>query len=143
MVNSTAGTDHATASHRVVSTSTKDTRVSPRPTMAASLTLICPLVIGRCVVRLTCLSKSRSAMSLMVQPALRIRNVPSTKTTSRCQPGKPSPATHNAASVGQTSTSQPAGRLKRIRSRYSAILERGAGLAACVGVEVVMGKLSR
>ena len=117
MVNSTAGTDQATASQRVVSTSANATKVSTSPTSAASFTLICPLVMGRCVVRLTCLSKSRSAMSLMVQPALRISTVPATNTSSKCQPGKPSAATHSAASVGHTNTSQPAGRFQRMRSR--------------------------
>ena len=56
-------------------------------------------------------------MSLMQQPALRIRKVPSTNTTSKCQPGNPSEANHSEASVGQTSTNHPAGRLKRIKSR--------------------------
>ncbi|MOA09548.1 hypothetical protein D3C78_1293870 [compost metagenome] len=117
MVNSTAGTDQATASQRVVSTRPRDTSASTTPTATASLTETWPEVMGRCVVRLTCLSKSRSAMSLMQQPALRISTVPSTNTSSRCQPGKPSAATHSAASVGQTSTSQPAGRFQRMRSR--------------------------
>jgi hypothetical protein len=126
MVNSTAGTDQATASQRVVSTSASATSASTTPTITASLTETWPDVMGRCVVRFTCLSKSRSAMSLMQQPALRISTVPSTNTASRCQPGKPSAATHSAASVGQTSTSQPAGRFQRIRSRYSASRERGA-----------------
>jgi hypothetical protein len=48
---------------------------------------------------------------------LRIRMVPSTNTASRCQPGKPSAAIHSALSVGHSSSSQPAGRSQRIRSR--------------------------
>ena len=50
---------------------------------------------------------------------LRIRIVPPTNTASRCQPGKPSAAIHNALRVGHSSSSQPAGRFQRIRSRYS------------------------
>ena len=125
-MNSTAGTDHATASQRVVSTSASEINASTAPSIEASNTDTWPLVMGRALVRFTCLSKSRSAMSLMQQPALRISTVPSTKTISRCQPGKPSAATHSATSVGQTSTSQPAGRLKRTRSRYRDRRERGA-----------------
>ena len=63
----------------------------------------------------------------MVQPALRIRTVPRPNPSNKCQPGKPSAATHSAVSVGKINTSQPAGRLKRIKSKYSASRERGAG----------------
>src|SRR5256885_458358 len=59
MVNSTAGTDQATASQRVVSTRPSETRARAAPSRAASLTETCPEVMGRCVVRLTWRSKSR------------------------------------------------------------------------------------
>ena len=62
-----------------------------------------PVTTGAVSVRFTCLSKSRSATSLTAQPALRIRKVPSTNTASRCQPGKPPAAIHNADSVGHSS----------------------------------------
>lgn len=138
MVNSTAGTDQATASQRVVSTRPSDSKVKTTPTIAASNTEILPVVMGRCAVRLTCRSNLRSAMSLMQQPALRIKKVPSTNTSTRCQPGKPPDAAHNATKVGQTKTSQPAGRLKRIKSRYSARRsdrERGGWAAADMGAK--------
>jgi hypothetical protein len=103
----------------VVSTSPKAASASTAPSASASRTETAPLVTGRCAVRLTWRSNSRSATSLMQQPALRIRMVPSVNTASRCQPGKPSAAIHSADSVGHSSSSQPAGRFQRIRSRYS------------------------
>jgi len=117
MVTPKAPNDHAMVGRLVVSTSRKDTSVSTSPTISASFTEMRPLVIGRSAVRLTCLSKSRSATSLTVQPALRISTVPSVNTTSRCQPGKPRAASHSAARVGHSSSSQPWGRFQRIRSR--------------------------
>ena len=102
----------------VVSTRPNDTMASAAPRPRASLTDTCPVVTGRCAVRLTCLSKSRSATSFTQQPALRMRMVPSTNTMSRCQPGKPSAAIHSALSVGHRHTNQPAGRSQRMRSRY-------------------------
>ena len=110
----------------VVSTRPKATSASTAPTASASFTLMSPLVTGRCAVRLTWRSNSRSATSLMQQPAERIRMVPRVNTITRCQPGKPSAASHSALSDGHSSSSQPAGRLKRIRSRYSDSLLRGA-----------------
>jgi len=53
----------------------------------------------------------------MQQPALRIKNVPSVNTASKCQPGKPLAATHSADSVGHSSSSQPAGRFQRINCK--------------------------
>ena len=101
----------------VVSARPKATSASTAPTASASFTLILPLVIGRCAVRLTWRSKLRSATSLMQQPAERISTVPSVKTMNKCQPGQPPAASHSAPIVGQYSTSQPAGRSQRIRSR--------------------------
>ena len=112
-----AANDQAMAAALVVSTSANATSASTAPSTSASATEIAPRVTGRCAVRLTCRSNSRSATSLTQQPALRIRMVPSVKTASRCQPGKPWAAIHNALSVGHSSSSQPAGRFQRIRSR--------------------------
>jgi len=101
----------------VVSTRPKASKASTAPTASASFTPTAPRVTGRWAVRLTWRSKSRSATSLAQQPALRMRMVPTTNTASRCQPGKPSAAIHSALSVGHSSSSQPAGRFQRIRSR--------------------------
>jgi hypothetical protein len=54
---------------------------------------------------------------LTQQPALRIKIVPRVNTATKCQPGNPSAATHNAAKDGQSSSNQPAGRFQRIKSR--------------------------
>ena len=94
-----------------------DTLTGTAPSPRASPTPTAPLVTGRAAVRLTCRSKSRSATSLAVQPALRMRKVPATKTVSRCQPGKPPAAIHRADSVGQSRSKVPAGRSQRMRSR--------------------------
>ena len=116
-VMASAANDSRIVGGLVVSTRPNASSASMAPNVSAALTDSAPLVTGRCAVRLTCLSNSRSATSLMQQPALRIRIVPSVNTASRCQPGKPSQAIHSAASVGHSSSSQPAGRFQRIRSR--------------------------
>ncbi|MCE3272691.1 MAG: hypothetical protein K0S57_3088 [Ramlibacter sp.] len=117
MAIASAANDHAMAAALVVSTSKNASNASTAPSTSASRTDTAPVVTGRCDVRLTCLSNSRSATSLMQHPALRIRMVPSVKTASRCQPGKPPAAIHSAASDGHSSSSQPAGRSQRTRSR--------------------------
>jgi len=89
-----------------------------------------PLVTGRCAVRRTCRSNSRSATSLLQQPALRIKMVPSTNTASKCQPGQPPAASHSADRLGQSSSNQPAGRFQRIRSKYSPMRLGASGAAA-------------
>jgi hypothetical protein len=101
----------------VLSTSRKARKASSAPNCKAWRTLSAPLVTGRPAVRLTWRSNSRSATSLMQQPAERISTVPAVNTASRCQPGKPSAASHSAVSVGHSSSSQPAGRSQRIRFR--------------------------
>ena len=53
----------------------------------------------------------------MQHPALRIKNVPSVNTITKCQPGKPCDANHSADSVGHSSNNQPAGRFQRINCR--------------------------
>src|SRR5690625_5326759 len=78
-----------------------------------------PVAMGRSRVRLTCPSTLRSAKSLITQPAERITNTPSTKITNRCQLGKPSAASHNAHSVGQSNKKVPMGRFKRVRRKYT------------------------
>src|SRR5436305_2097181 len=65
-----ATNDHATAAALVVSTSAKASNASTAPSTSASFTDTAPLVTGRCAVRFTCLSNSRSATSLTQQPAL-------------------------------------------------------------------------
>ena len=112
-----AAKDMAMVSVLVLSTSPKASSASTAPTANASRTDSLPLVTGRCAVRRTWRSKSRSATSLMQHPALRISTVPSVKTSSRCQPGKPPAANHKALSVGHSKSNQPAGRFQRIRSR--------------------------
>ena len=114
----------------VVSTRPKAARASAAPSVSAAFTDTAPVVTGRCAVRLTWRSKSRSATSLMQQPAERISTVPAVKTASRCQPGQPSAAIHSAASVGHNSSSQPAGRSQRMSCRYSASREGCMGLGA-------------
>jgi hypothetical protein len=101
----------------VLSTSAKAAAASKAPSIKASIGDSAPLVTGRCAVRLTWRSKSRSATSLMQQPALRISTVPKLNTSSKCQPGKPSAAIHSALSVGHSSSNQPAGRSQRISCR--------------------------
>ncbi len=65
---------------------------------------------GRSRVRLTCGSMSRSAKSLMTQPAARMRTTPNTKTINTSCCGLPPLATHNAQSAGQSSSHVPMGR---------------------------------
>ena len=117
MVTASAPKDMAMVCQLVVSTRAKATKASAAPTASDSLTEMRPLVTGRCAVRSTWRSKSRSATSLTAQPALRMSTVPSVKTTSRCQPGKPPAASHSAIQVGHSSRSQPWGRFQRMRSR--------------------------
>ena len=116
-----AANDQAMVSGRKVRTKPNATNASTAPSSKASFTPIRPLVTGRSAVRLTCLSKSRSATSFKQHPALRMRMVPSVKTISKCQPGKPPDATHKADSVGHNNKSQPAGRFQRMRSKYKLI----------------------
>jgi hypothetical protein len=76
---------------------------------------IAPLAIGRPAVRVTRRSKSRSAMSLMVQPAPRITTAPMAKRISSLRLG-PSPG--GAASAmdhqpGKSSSQLPIGRSSR------------------------------
>ena len=116
-VTASAANDQAMVTALVLSTRPKASKASTAPSHSASLTETAPLVTGRWAVRLTCRSKSRSATSLMQQPALRIKIVPSVNTVSKCQPGKPCEASHSADKVGQSSNSQPAGRFQRISAR--------------------------
>ena len=110
-------TNTVTVAWSVVSTKANALKANNAPALSACFTDKAPEVTGRWAVRLTCLSNSRSATSLTQQPALRIRKVPNTNTPSKCQPGKPPLANHKALRVGHSSSSQPAGRLKRIKSR--------------------------
>src|SRR5262245_30719333 len=126
MLTASAAKLQAMVGALVVSTRPKASSASTAPSASASFVPSAPLVTGRWAVRLTCLSKSRSATSLTAQPALRMRKVPSTNTASRCQPGKPPAAIHKAARLGHSSRYVPAGRSQRIRLRYSASREGGA-----------------
>mmetsp|Transcript_33908 Transcript_33908/g.79383 ORF Transcript_33908/g.79383 Transcript_33908/m.79383 type:complete len:402 (+) Transcript_33908:1753-2958(+) len=126
----------------VVSTRPKASSASAAPSSRASLADTAPVVTGRWAVRLTWRSKSRSATSLTQQPAERISTVPSVNTASRCQPGKPSAAIHSADSVGQSSSSQPAGRSQRMSCRYRLNREGWAGPGAA-GAAKVMRRFSR
>ncbi len=114
-----ATTAATTASHLVSalsgSTSAKATSASTAATASASHAAILPAVSGRSLVRLTCLSKSRSAQSLMAQPAERIRKVPATKIQNSPHAGGPPAAIHMAHSVGHSSSSVPIGLSMRTR----------------------------
>ena len=122
----------APSSRLVVSTSAKAASASTAPSTSASRTDTAPLVTGRCAVRLTWRSKSRSATSLTQQPALRIRIVPSTNTASRCQPGKPSAAIHSAP-TRRPQQQQPAGRAGSSGSGRGRAQPRAGRPAAQVG----------
>jgi hypothetical protein len=76
-----------------------------------------PLVSGRSAVRLTCRSKSRSAKSLIAQPAERISTVPIVKIATSDHSGFPSDASHSATSVGQSRSRLPIGLSRRIRRK--------------------------
>lgn len=93
----------------------KATSASTAATASASQGAIRPAVSGRSLVRLTCLSKSRSAQSLIAQPAERIRTVPTTKIATSAGGGCPSAAIHMAHSVGHSSSSVPIGLSMRTR----------------------------
>src|ERR1035437_7850770 len=118
-VIASAANDQAMVVTLVVNTSINASNASSAPSASASWTDTAPVVTGRAAVRLTWRSNSRSATSLKQQPALRIKIVPKVNTATKCQPGKPPAAIHNALNVGQSSSSQPAGRFQRIRSRYN------------------------
>ena len=85
---------------------TKSTPASVRDTR--------PVARGRSAVRVTCGSKSRSAMSLTTHPAARMRNVPATNAATIGQGGVPSAAIQSAARVGHSRSSVPTGRSRRI-----------------------------
>src|ERR1700743_683174 len=88
MVTARAANDIRIVGGFVVSTRQNARNASTAPKASAAFAEIAPLVTGRCAVRLTCLSNSRSATSLMQQPALRIRIVPSVNTARRWPAGK-------------------------------------------------------
>ena len=75
--------------------------------------------MGRSRVRFTKGSKSRSARSLMTQPAERMATVPSTKMTSTLGVGCEAPAIHTAHNTGQSSSQMPIGRCRRATSMRS------------------------
>ena len=75
--------------------------------------------MGRSRVRFTNGSKSRSARSLITQPAERIATVPSTKMTSTFGAGCEAPAIHTAHSTGHSNSQMPMGRCRRASSRRS------------------------
>src|SRR6516165_3241075 len=74
---------------------------------------------GRSRVRRTCGSMSRSAKSLMTQPAARITMTPSRNTMSTRGSGRPAPATHSAHRAGHSSSQVPIGLSSRMRRAYS------------------------
>ena len=121
MATAMAAKDHAMVSVRKVSTNAKASKAKTAPNSNASFTPMRPLVTGLSAVLFTCLSKSLSATSFKQQPALRMRMVPRVNTANKCQPGKPSAATHNADKVGHNNSNQPAGRFHRIKSKYKLI----------------------
>ena len=75
--------------------------------------------MGRSRVRFTKGSKSRSARSLITQPADRMATVPSTKITSTLALGCEAPAIHTAQSTGHSSSQMPMGRCSRASSMRS------------------------
>jgi hypothetical protein len=91
MAIASATTDQATVTGLVVSTSPNAASASTAPTASASALDTAPLVTGRCAVRLTWRSNSRSATSFTQQPALRIRMVPSVNTSQQVPAGESRP----------------------------------------------------
>lgn len=79
---------------------------------------ICPLARGRNRVRSTWPSKFRSAMSLMVHPALLIRKAPSENTASCCKVGNPPAACSIAAQHGRRVSKIGVGRSSRANLAY-------------------------
>ena len=62
--------------------------------------VISPVAMGRSLVRATRLSKSLSAQSLIMQPALRMKKVPKAKASTSGHSGWPLVAIHIAHRVG-------------------------------------------
>ena len=85
-------------------------------TTKASRVVRRPEAIGRLWVRHTCRSNLWSAMSLMTQPALRIRKEPMMKTSIKDHGGKPSAATKRDHNAGSSSSKVPYCFGSRIRS---------------------------
>ena len=95
------------------STSAKPASAKPAATASASHGAITRCASGRCAVRWTCGSKSRSAQSLKAQPAQRITIVPMTNTSTSAPVGSPEAAIHSAVSVGHSSSRMPMGLSRR------------------------------
>ena len=101
------------------STSASAMPISTRNQTMASQGAMRREAMGRSRVRLTKGSKSRSARSLMTQPAERMATVPSTKITSTFGVGCEAPAIHTAHNTGQSSSQMPMGRCRRATSMRS------------------------
>ena len=84
---------------------------------AAWRTLTAPLGIGRPAVRATRASKSRSAMSLRVQPAPRMIAAPMANSASSQGSGQPGVASAVLHQQGNISSQMPIGRSMRARRR--------------------------
>ena len=94
-------------------------------TASASAGETAPRASGRLAVRRTCGSNSRSAKSLITQPAERITNVPIRKITKIRSSGRPWAEIHRAQRQGHSSSQMPIGRSSRIRRAYSTRRPRG------------------
>ena len=84
----------------------------------AALTLTAPDGIGRTLVRSTLASKSRSTMSLKVQPAPRITTAPMPNSTISRQSGQRSAAKAMPHQHGKSSSQVPIGRSSRASRIY-------------------------
>ena len=103
------------AARFVASTNAKARSASTAPTVSASHAGISPVASGRRAVRSTNGSNLRSAQSLTAHPAERVSIVPIVKITTSDHEGDPCEASHNAESVGHSSSRIPIGLSRRTR----------------------------
>ena len=74
---------------------------------------------------------NKTAISLIIQPADRVRSVPRQNTMSRCQPGKPSAATHKAQRVGHSKRTEPTGLSNRAVFIRKGVFMRKLSISVC------------
>src|SRR5699024_2389371 len=104
-------------SHLKKSAKQNETEISSVKSVIDYLKVTFPEVSGRSLVRETCLSKLRSAISLITQPAERIKKTPSIKIKKTFSEGFPLDATQIPQSVGHINKRLPIGFSTRINCR--------------------------
>ena len=114
MANAMAGNANKRASILRGHRSSSARKQSKANSSSASLVESAPVTKGLFLVRSTLPSRLRSAMSLMTQPAERIRKTPATNMKMSNGSGRPCPAIQSAHSVGHNSNNVPMGRCRRI-----------------------------